>query len=289
VSDHIELRIRPRRVLLTVFLTCVAIELLLVWLDYYVNYGQWTRIGALRRLVNITREDGLAGWFQPVQTLLVALTAWAIWVVDRRHSPGLARSLGWAVVATFFTYMAVDDGTKLHERVGTAFRVMNERGRSATLGDVLLGIFPSYSWQIVFLPAFAALGAFTVIFLWRRLADRFSRLLVVAGIGCFVVAVGLDFVEGLPRRHPLNLQTWAVERLDFNRFSRRRFGRSATEAAAHFSKSIEETLEEFGTTLLWLAFLQHLMSRSGELRLRFAPGTTEQGGPTASVPPPDVP
>jgi hypothetical protein len=153
-------------VLLTVFLTCVAIELLLVWLDYSVNYGRWTRIGAVRRLVNIPREDGLAGWFQPVQTLLVAGTA---------------------------------------------------------------------------------------------------------GIGCFVVAVGLDFVEGLPRRHPLNVQTWAVERFDFHRFSRRRFGRSATAAAAHFSKSIEETLEEFGTTLLCLAFLQHLMSRSGELRLRFAP------------------
>jgi hypothetical protein len=282
VIDHLELPIRPRRVLVAVFLACVAIELLLVWLDYYVNYGQWTRIGAVRRLVNITREDGLAGWFQPVQTLLVAGTVWAIWLVERRRAPGLGRSVGWAVVASFFTYMALDDGTKMHERFGTAVSVMNERGGAGAVDDALLGGFPSYPWQIVFLPIFAALGAFTALFLWRQLAGAFSRLLVVAGLGCFVIAVGLDFVEGLPHRHPLNVQTWVVETFDFHRFSRRRFGRSAIDATAHFSKSIEETLEAFGTTLLWLAFLHHLMSRTGELRLRFAPA---EAGEAPRLPP----
>jgi len=272
VSDHVELRFRPRRVLLAVLVACVTLELLFVWLDYSVNYGRWTDIGAIRRLVNITREDGLAGWFQPVQTLLVALTLWAIWMVDRRQGPGRRWSLGWAVVAAFFTYMAVDDGTKMHERFGTAAGVASERGSSsvATTGDALLALFPSYAWQVVLLPVLAALGIFTLCFLWRRLADRFSRLLVVAGLGCFAVAIGLDFVEGLPRRHPLNVQTWVVEHVPLDRFSRRRFGRSAPDTVDHFAKALEETLEAFGTTLLWLAFLRHLMGRSSELRLRFA-------------------
>jgi hypothetical protein len=267
MQDHVEVPIRPRRVLLTVFAVCVLLELAFVLLDYHVNYGGGTDVDAIRRLTNITREDGVSGWFAPVQTLLLALTLWAIWAVDRQQA-NPRRALGWAVVAGFFTYMAVDDGTKLHERVGTAIGLLGEHGTLGAPGS-LLDAFPSYAWQVVFLPALSLLGVFTLVFLWRRLGDRTGRLLVAAGLGCFVAAVGLDFVEGLRRDHPLNVQTWLVEHLDLYRFSRRRFGRSAYEVVAHFSKSLEETLEAFGTTLIWLAVLRHLMQRAGELRLRF--------------------
>ena len=262
MHDQVEVRVRPRRVLWTVFAVCAGLEILFVVLDYFVNYRGSSSVGAIRRLTNITREDGLSGWFQPVQTLLVALTVWAIYVLERRLSPTRWQPLGWALVAAFFTYMAVDDGTKLHERVGTAF--------SATHGrDTLLAAFPSYAWQVVFLPAFALLGAFTLLFLWQRIPDRWGRALVVAGLGCFVVAVGLDFVEGLPREHALNVQTWLIDRLDLYAAARRHFGRSAFEVVAHFSKSLEETLEGLGTTLLWIALLRHLMHRTGEVRVGF--------------------
>jgi hypothetical protein len=262
MHDPVELRVHPRRVLWTVFAVCVSLEVLFVLLDYFVNYQRFTTIGALRRLTNITREDGLSGWFQPVQTLLVALTVWVIWIVERRLSPNRWQPLGWALVAVFFTYLAVDDGTKLHERVGTAFSTTHGR-------DTLLAAFPSYAWQVVFLPAFALLGAFTLLFLWQRMSDRRGRALVVAGLGCFVVAVGLDFVEGLAREHPLNVQTWLIDRLDLYAGARRHFGRSAFEVVAHFSKALEETLEALGTTLLWLAVLQHLMRRADAVRVGF--------------------
>jgi hypothetical protein len=269
MDEHVDLRVRPRHVLWTVFMVCAAIEVLFVVLDYGVNYQRGSSIGAIRRLTNITREDSLAGWFSPVQTLLVALTLWTMFVIDRGQGASRWRSLGWAVVAVFFTYMAIDDGTQFHERIGTAVSVMHRRGAGAQSGD-LFSAFPSYAWQIVFVPGLALLGAFTLLFLGHEIPDRWGRTLVVAGLGCFAVAVGLDFVEGLPREHPLNLQTWLIDRLDLYASARRHFGRSAFEVVAHFSKSLEETLEAFGTTLLWIAVLRHLMHRAGQVRVRFA-------------------
>ena len=137
--------------------------------------------------------------------------------------------------------------------------------------DTWLAAFPSYAWQVVFLPGFALLGAFTLLFLWQRMPDLWGRGLVGGGLGCFVVAVGLDFVEGLPREHPLNAQTWLIDRLDLYAVTRRHFGRSAFEVVAHFSKALEETLEALGTTLLWLALLRHLLRRTAAVRVNVAP------------------
>jgi hypothetical protein len=158
--------------------------------------------------------------------------------------------------------MAIDDGSKLHERIGSAF--------SSRVGDgTVLDAFPSYAWQLLFLPAFALLGLFTLVFLWRELGDRAGRLLLLGGISCFVAAVGLDFVEGLDPGYPDHPYRWLAAQLDMYHFSRRRFGRSPYEVIAHFSKSIEETIEMFGTTLLWVAVLRHLASHPGEVRVRF--------------------
>jgi hypothetical protein len=249
-------------VLLAVLLACVAVEVAFVLLDYFVSFAGGSDVPAVRRLFNITREDGLPGWFGPVQTLLLGLTLWLVWAVERRRRPAEWSMVGWAVVASFFTYMAIDDGSAVHERLGRAL--------ASGIGDgAVLESFPSYAWQLVFLPAFALLGVFTLLFLWRELGDRTGRLLLVAGIACFVVAVGLDFIEGLDpgdRDHPY--RRLAAE-LDLYRVSRRKFGRSPYEVVAHFSKSIEETIEMFGTTILWVAVLRHVMSRAVELRFRF--------------------
>ena len=81
------------------------------------------------------------------------------------------------------------------ERLGTVF---DELGETVSDDDAgLLGFFPSYTWQLVFLPMFAALGAFLLWFLSRELRSYGDKMMVVSAIGLFVFAVALDFLEGI--------------------------------------------------------------------------------------------
>jgi len=264
----LELVVRRRFVLVWALLVCLFAELSFVLLDYHVNYARGTTIGPLRRMFNITREDGLASWFGITQTFLVALTLWLTWFTVRLTNSSRWRRLGWLMLAAMFTYMAADDGATIHERMGSTLDVLRERS-APTDADAPSGWFPSYSWQIIFVPVFAALGLFMLIFLARELGDRTSRWLVITAVGCLTLAVGLDFFEGLPRGHEWNVYSSIADRFDLESFTERRFQVSPFTALVHFSKSLEETLEMLSMTLLWLVFLRHWMILADGLRLRF--------------------
>ncbi len=252
----LEITLDPRTLVRRTVVVCVVIEILLVLLDYHMNYGRMTEIRSIRRFFNTTREDSLASWFAVTQTAMVALTLWLTWVLVRAAEASRRRQLGWLVLAVFFTYMAVDDGTKLHERLGTAFGRMPE-------------YFPSYAWQILFIPIFAALALFTLVFLWTELQGTRAIVLVVAALSCFVVAVVLDFFEGLDRDHPWNLYAWIDRPRRLRRLHDAAFSQIALRHDRHFSRSFEEFLEMLGMTLFWSVFLAQLPKVGGDVRWRF--------------------
>ena len=239
-----ELTFRSTTFVRGVVATCIAAELTFVVLDYHVNYGGLTDLGTLRRLTNIAREDSLASWFGTAQTLLIGLTLWLIFLVTRQQTTDRLRRIGWLILASFFSFMAVDDGALLHERAGTVFSKLNSSdpsdGTSIGLGGRLEQLFPSYEWQIVALPIFVVAGVFLLFFLWRELEQRKARIVVVAALACFTLAVGLDFVEGLESDHPWNLYTNISAAFDFGDYTEFRFGHSPYDTLRHFSKSIEE-------------------------------------------------
>lgn len=230
------------RFLRNLFLACLVIETGLVCLDLTVNWWQWSDSGSIRRLFNTTREDGLASWFAVSQTLLVALTLWVIAAaLHRQGAPGVRR-IGWVVIALFFSYMCIDDGAAVHERLGSAFE--------ASAG---VGAFPSYAWQYLLLPFFALMGAFTLYFLWNEMPRRSDHLKVAAALGCFVLAVGMDFVEGMDDgyRGLAAATGW----------------QSGT--IRHFSKSLEEFIEMAGMSIFLVTFLGFLAATAPHLSVRF--------------------
>ena len=94
--------------------------------------------------------------------------------------------------------------------------------------------------------------------------------MIVLGITCFVIAVGLDFLEGLDARHALNPHTWIAEHVDIEEWTRQRFHTTPFNTLRHFSKALEEVIEMFGTTVIWIAVLRHWMQSVSELRIRFS-------------------
>lgn len=263
----VELAINRDRALRYLFLALVLVNLTFVLLDILVNYRGWADSGSIRRLFNLTREDAMASWFGVTQTTFAAVVVWLNFVTCRKRGAGRWRVVGWVVLALFFSYMAVDDGSSLHERVGSAFQDSAE-GAEGTVAATALRSFPSYAWQVCFLPGFAALGVFTIVFLWGELGAWRPRALVAAALGCLVVAVCLDFIEGLDRGHPWNLYTLLVDRFGFESLPAGSY-RSPFSALRHFSKAIEESLETFGITLFLVVFLRQWMTATGTLHVRF--------------------
>lgn len=242
-----------------VWIACVGLIGLLFVLDAVMNYAGAAEIGALRRLFNTAREDSLAAWFQNSQTLAASVLCLAVAFVTRRRSPR-SRASGFFVLAAFFAFMAIDDSAKIHERLGTASKHLIAVDRSG---------FPSYAWQLVVLPALAAMGLFMCVFLWRDLT-RFEKGVLAFAVGLFAFAVGLDFIEGLSPLHPWNLAKKLSSYPSVELFSRARFERSGFDTVRHFSKSLEECLEMLGISTMCVLFVRRLGRSFSNLEIRSA-------------------
>ena len=88
-------------------------------------------------------------------------------------------------------------------KIVNAFQVFN------IIATYYCGITRSYPEFLFFM------GLFLLVFLWRELKPRHAGVLVLAALSCFAFAVGLDFIEGLDRDHPLNVYARIDARYDF--------------------------------------------------------------------------
>ena len=223
-----------------ILLLCLSCAFLFVLLDLYVNWLRWSDSRAIRRMFNITREDGLASLFSVVLTLMVALVIWLIYALRRRTAEGV-NVIGWLVLALFFTYMGIDDGAMVHERIGTVFKKANN-----TLE------LPSYGWQMVVAPFFILMGAFMFWFLWRQSRAMIRRDWLIMALGCLALAMVLDFIEGMDDAYQAleSAMSWPVPTI------------------SHFSKSLEEFLEMAGMSFMLILFLNYLAALTEELEVR---------------------
>jgi hypothetical protein len=267
-AGSVRLTVDPRRLVVRLAVIWVAVEIGLLVLDYHVNLSGVHVVGSLRRMTNLAREDSLGNLLAVIQVMLLALTLWAVYWTVRRSEASKWQRRGWLVAALFFSYIALDDGARIHERFGTAAEVVLEAW-AASSGREFVEIFPSYGWHVIYLPLFGALGLFTLYFMWTELQPEHSRTLIVIGISCFVVAVCMDFLEGLDESHRLNPYTWIGEQVNLSQWAYKQFHRSAFGTLQHFSKIVEEVIEMFGTTVIWIAVLRHWTRSVSELRIRF--------------------
>jgi len=271
MNTPVELRYDATTLARRVLLICVSIEFLFFTLDFNVNYAEGSSVGAVQRLFNTALEDSLPAWFSIMQTAAVAATVWLIVAIVRRTGTR-AQTIGWTAIAGFFTYLAFDDGAMIHERIGTYYEEAVELDGAAAsgIGAWTASVFPSYEWQLVFLPIFALMGMFTFVFLLRELQGWRPKVVVLVAMGCLAAAIGIDFFEGLDRGHPLNPYTTITERFEFSYWTAYTFNATEYDTLHHFSRSIEECTEMFAMTLLWSVFIGHLGVAWRDVRVSFA-------------------
>lgn len=239
------------------FFCLLGAELFFVWADHVINVGRLIDQGSIRRFFNITREDAVASWFSVTQTWMLGLTAGLLYLVARSRGDARWQRAGWAILCLFFFYMAMDDGAEFHERIGSAVKAM-VLGEDAASGSRAIGFFPSYTWQLVFLPIFGAFGLFLLWFLNRSLTSGRDKFLVLVAIALLVLAVIADFFEGIDNpRNPLDLYTGLADAWDVSR-----------RALVHYSKSVEEFFEMLSMSVLWLVLLRHVVSTAPVIEIR---------------------
>ena len=196
----------------------------------------------------MTREDSLASWLMVTQTFLSALVLWFIYWASKNYRSSTSK--GWFVLALFFSYMAVDDGAMIHERIGSTLELIayksQKHGEVGYLSEQILS-FPSYGWHLVVMPFFVVMGLYMLWFLWKRLEDRKYRLMMVFGLLCLAIAVALDFIEGMDASSSYNLYSWMKD------------GSAMPDYKIdHFGKVVEEFLEMFAISLFLYLFICHI-------------------------------
>ncbi|MCB0321437.1 MAG: hypothetical protein KDD60_10975, partial [Bdellovibrionales bacterium] len=237
------------------FIVCSLIIINLFLLDLVVNYLAFVELKAIRRIFNIELEGSLCNWVSSIIYLSVALSLWANYAFSTRTPTQHKHKWGWLFMAFVFTYLAADDGAEIHERIGTAMNEYYEKtawNPHFSLVRWIVDWFPSYYWQAAFTPIFLSIGCFMIWHLYASLETRTLLLFVGCGFLCFIIAQGLDYLEGIHYSFP-----WIRDPLSLSKRTIR-----------HFQKSIEECLEMIGMALLLFAFLKNLALKLGSLHIR---------------------
>lgn len=249
-----ELKINKKLLLRGLILLWAIIILFLGLADVFINHYEWIDSRAIQRLVNITLDDGLPNWFSSVQLLAISVVLWMILFCLLYSKPNLIRKkaekFGWGLSALFFTYLAVDDGSKMHERIGSAFRNSFEARNAYNPSFIsnLFEAFPSYGWLMVFVPVFGFIAAFMLFFLFNNLKSKRQFILVFLGFSFYAAAVVIDFFEGMEEQ---GIYDGIILFFDTDLYG---FG--------HFTRLIEEVFEMVGNTFFMVAFTNHLISLS---------------------------
>lgn len=187
------------KVVKQILITLLVVQVFMIFADVFLNFYGWVGDNDLQRSFNITREDSIQNWFAAMMTMSIAVTLYFIHYLNTKGIPAVTsgiNKIAWLLFGIFFTYLSMDDGSRLHERVGGVVQ-------DALLGTehwfdiAALQTFPSYVWQIVYVPTLALCFVLFFIYVGKKIYQKsqINQLYIAASL--LVLAVVLDFIEGL--------------------------------------------------------------------------------------------
>ncbi|MFO7986526.1 MAG: hypothetical protein R6U38_11740 [Desulfatiglandaceae bacterium] len=252
--DFIEYTIKSDRLILWIVVFGLAVELAFILLDLIFTYTQWIPVIELRKIFDMTRERSVGTWLSTTLSFFAGLTLLVIFFMVREGGAPKRETISWLILALFFIYMSVDDCAFIHERSGDFVKRMVSYGTLPFGLSIIVARFPTYYWQLIMGPFFAAMGLFMLCFLWKRFrVDRLRKYVILSLLG-LGSAMFLDFVEGISRVvKKLAMITGMSER-----------------SVVHILRLTEESLEMVSMLLLLFAFLSYLAIMLKNKRIRIS-------------------
>jgi hypothetical protein len=194
----------------------------------------------LWEMFDLGAEANVPTWWASMLWMSVAMACVGCYRKDAARERSALASRLWLVLAAVFALASMDEVATIHEEVGTFLhRQFLSRGWFLVVPEGA----PDSPWIVFYAPFLVAFAAWAVWFSWRKLrAQRRLVRLVVAGFGCYAVAVSFDYYQGLPYQ-----QEEAIAR----------FTPWNASALVDASVAAEETLENLGSTCLLAAFASY--------------------------------
>lgn len=236
----IDPEIFPKRLSTYLFGVCF----LLVICDVVFTYLDVTGYYLFRRTFDMTREESIPNWYASILLFAIALTNAWIFFVSRATRGRRVDYFPWAFFSSFFLFLSMDDGARIHERTGDFFRGLTEDGVGLFISfQGVLETASTWAWQIFVLPVFLFVGFFMLFWGGQRVVNPIARRAVLLGAGAITIAIGLDYVEGLIEFNVIDINNLAISAKSF----------------MHFQRVTEELLEMVGFVFVLRGLLVHLL------------------------------
>jgi len=247
-----------------IFISCILAQIFILICDYVFNYEDIFEDKSIRRIWNIARENSIPTWFAAMQAQALGITVFLIALI---LSPSISKLKLWAwiLIGMFFLWIGIDDMAEIHEKLGGAIERMVSKNGEEEWGG-LIGFLlknPSFAWHTFIAPFFAVCGLLIAIFLWTAFWQHNLTRYLVLGFGCWIIAQGIDFTEGLE-----NID-------DFYLYLKDSLGIEEKYGVSHTFKVIEEELEMLGTTLLWVGFLHYFANIANGVQIKLVQNITQ--------------
>lgn len=238
----------PRTLSWYLWLVCCG----LVVCDSVLTFHDVTGYYVFHRVFDMTREESIPNWYASILLFCIGLTSLLIYVVQRGEGVRRSDASPWLFFSGFFTFLSMDDGAKIHERLGSFFRELTEEGEGIfwVFQDVLDSA-STYSWQVFVLPVFLFVGFFMLLWGYQHVRNPETQRWVIFGSVCIALAIGVDYFEGLVDNEVVSLD-----------------GRAFSEdTIAHYQRVIEEFLEMSGFTAVLRGLWIYLLSISNLVKI----------------------
>lgn len=230
----------PKRMFWYLWLVCCG----LVACDSVLTFHDVTGYYVFNRVFDMTREESIPNWYASILLFCIALTCAVTYTIQRRRVDR-RDALPWVFFAGFFTFLSMDDGAKIHERLGSFFRELAEEGDGVfTVFQPLLEAASTYSWQIFVLPVFLFFAFFILLWGFNNISVRETHRWILLGGFFIAIALGLDYFEGLVDNGVVDLEGRPL----------------SVNTIEHYQRVLEEFSEMTGFICILRGLCVHLLS-----------------------------
>lgn len=230
----------PKRMFWYLWLVCCG----LVACDSVLTFHDVTGYYVFNRVFDMTREESIPNWYASILLFCIALTCAVTYTIQRRRVDR-RDALPWVFFAGFFTFLSMDDGAKIHERLGSFFRELAEEGDGVfTVFQPVLEAASTYSWQIFVLPVFLFFAFFILLWGFNNISVRETHRWILLGGFFIAIALGLDYFEGLVDNGVIDLEGRLL----------------SVNTIEHYQRVLEEFSEMTGFICILRGLCVHLLS-----------------------------
>lgn len=237
----------PKRMFWYLWLVCCG----LVACDSVLTFHDVTGYYVFNRVFDMTREESIPNWYASILLFCIALTCAVTYTIQRRRVDR-RDALPWVFFAGFFTFLSMDDGAKIHERLGSFFRELAEEGDGVfTVFQTVLEAASTYSWQIFVLPVFLFFAFFILLWGFNNISVRETHRWILLGGFFIAIALGLDYFEGLVDNGVIDLEGRPL----------------SVNTIEHYQRVLEEFSEMTGFICILRGLCVHLLSLETHISL----------------------